>query len=534
MLPRQAKAKSTLWADLIIPLMPYIANELTIQNSQSSLLYSQEHPVEVLIKNAKADFEGLVLKQSQNYTAAHDEYQRRYGIEPPPGFDAWYEFAKSHLSPIIDEFDMVYETISPFLRLSGKEVLETMSRAQGAVNSDLWLCSFSGQQAKTRCSHPVRSFDRHVQVLFDRLFEDLRGVLPDAKFLVNHLDEPRVLIPPEGDSLRNGWFHQIHLSRRPAWDTLTKYCSSQRGNRGIRSGNKTETFGLPFVTDRLSVMDLCQHPEYSTMHGFAISPTSFRLIEGLVPILSTGAPSTMGDILYPSPAYIETGFRYDVAHDMDWDAKRNNLYWAGSTTSGFAVDEQWKHYHRQRFVKLGQNLERSQHYYLQEKEGIVSRMKSAFLNSRLFDLSFTRILQCDMKYCRDQRLYFGPRSWAGKDRALRSRFVFDIDGNGISGRYYKLLASKSVPLKQTLFREWHDERLVPWVHYIPVSQSMKELPELMTYFTSTEAGQRRTKKIAEQGRDWFSKAFREVDRAIYTYRLLLELARLQDPDRPAY
>ncbi|KMU71709.1 capsular associated protein [Coccidioides immitis RMSCC 3703] len=241
----------------------------------------------------------------------------------------------------------------------------------------------------------------------------------------------------------------------------------------------------------------------------------------------------MGDILYPSPAYIESEFQYVEANDVDWDKKINNLYWAGSTTGGFASTDQWRDYHRQRFVSLAQNLRRRQHYYLRERGGVISRVSSSFLNSRLFDVAFTRIFQCEKKYCRDQHMYFKVKSWADKDKALRSRLAFDIDGNGISGRYYKLLASKSAPLKQTLFREWHDERLVPWVHYIPVSQSLEELPELVFYLTSTEAGQKRAREIAEQGRDWFSKAFRDVDLTVYTYRLMLELARLQDPKRPA-
>ncbi|KAM4066137.1 glycosyl transferase family 90 domain-containing protein [Hirsutella rhossiliensis] len=248
------------------------------------------------------------------------------------------------------------------------------------------------------------------------------------------------------------------------------------------------------------------------MHGLLISPTSFPLIEGLLPVLSTGSLSNMGDILYPSPAYTEAEFRYAEAHDTEWDGKRNNLYWAGSTTGGFAADGQWRDFHRQRFV---------------------TRVKSSFLNIRLFDVAFTRIFQCGRKYCKEQTAHYKIKPWVDKDRALGSRLVFDVDGNGISGRFYKLLASRSTPLKQTLLREWHDERLRAWVHYIPISQSMEELPALVLYLTSTTAGQRWAREIAEQGREWYSKALRDVDMAIYTSRLLLELARLQDPERPA-
>lgn len=530
-LPRQAKAKLALWGFFLIPLIPYLANTHAINSLQSSLVHSQLHPVEIIIRNAKTNFEDLVRKQSQTYAAAENEYRRRYSAEPPPGFKAWYEFAASHQSPIIDDFDAIYDAVSPFWKLSGKEVFDAISQVQNMPGGELWLCSVSGKLAQTQCSHRFRRFDRNIELSFNRLLKDLSGVIPNVQFLVNHLDEPRVLIPPIQEKHRE--VDLVEMSRRPVWNELTKFCSSQSRKKNIDSRDTAKTFGLPFITDPSSSMDLCQHPEYSATYGFALSPTSFRPIESAVPVLSTGALSTMGDILYPSPAYNETEFQYSDEHDLDWDKKQNKLYWAGSTTGGHAVNDQWRLFHRQRFVELAQNLQTREHIYLQEKGGVVSRLKSTFLNSRLFDVGFTRVIQCDRRPCRDQRAYFSLKSWADRNQALHSRLVFDLDGNGISGRYYKLLASKSVPLKQTLLREWHEDRLIPWVHYIPVSQSMDELPELVTYLTSTASGQERAREIAEQGREWFSKAFRDVDLTIYTYRLLLELARLQDPNRPA-
>ncbi|KAF4621568.1 hypothetical protein G7Y89_g14520 [Cudoniella acicularis] len=388
--------------------------------------------------------------------------------------------------------------VSPLLRLSGKEIIKIMSDVQNFLDIDLWFCSFSGANAKTHCSHPTRTFDRHIGLLFDKMFENLPGVLPDIKFLANHLDEPRVLTPPRlmqgGDSSGKRQFRVTDLSRRPTWNAITRYCASQQSNESTQTKPTLETFSLPFVTDRSSDIDLCQHPEYSNMHGLLISPTSFSLIEGLVPILSTGSPSTMGDLLFPSPAYIESEFRYDETHDIEWDKKQNNLYWAGSNTGGFSVDEQWRSYHRQRFVTLAQNLGKQQQYYLREKDGIISPSKSSFLNGRLYNVAFTRILQCTPTPCHSQTSYFHLKPWASKDRALSSKLVFDLDGNGISGRYYKLLASHSAPLKQTLFREWHDERLVPWVHYIPVSQSLEEVPELTSTLEPLKEGRARRYK----------------------------------------
>jgi hypothetical protein len=450
-------------------------------------------------------------------------------MEPPPGFEGWYNFAKAHHSPIIDDFDIIYDRISPFWNISGTEFAEAVNRLQDILNSDVWVCTFSAEKARTNCTHPHRSVDRNIQGFLNMALADLGGSLPDTIFLVNHLDEPRVLLPPSSFE-RSESLNITNYSKRPVWDTLIKACPLQESKKADRP--TVETFGLPFVTDSHSTQDLCSHPEYRESHGLLLSPTSFPLIEGLVPILSTGSLSTMGDILYPSPAYLESEFEYQEAKDIHWDYKHNNLYWAGSTTGGFAVNDNWQSFHRQRFVKLAQNLGNGPHSYLRESKGVINLVKSSFLNSRLFDVAFTRISQCETRYCRDQRALFRTKSWADKDEALHSRLVFDIDGNGISGRYYKLLASRSAPLKKTLLREWHDERLMPWVHYIPVSQSMEELPEMVMYFTS-EAGQKRAREIAEQGRDWFSKAFRKEDLTIYMYRVLLELARLQDPERSA-
>lgn len=538
--PKQAKARSILWTFFLVSLVPYLANVMVLKFAQSSIQMSFNsffnHPAEDLFQIAKADFESLLQRQSQSYTAAHNEYRRRYSMEPPPGFKAWYEYAKFHQSPIIDDFDTIFDGVSPFWKLSGKEVLEIMNLVHDTPKSELWLCEISGRQNGTRCKHQYRTFDRHIQLLFDNLSEDVRTVLPNVKFLVNHIDEPRVLIPPRfwGRSSHNSRaLNLTDLSHRPIFDVITKFCASERVRRNITAKHQVETFGLPFITDCFLARDLCQNPEYSTLHGILMSPTTFRLIENPIPVLSTGSLSTMGDILYPSPAYMESEFQYDSAQDVGWDEKRNNIYWAGSNTGGFASNDDWRYYHRQRFVKFGQNLERQQYRYLQNRNGVIRQVKSPFLNGRLFDIAFTRIFQCKTKSCRDQRAYFKVKSWADKDQALRSRLVYDIDGNGISGRYYKLLASNSLPLKQALLREWHDERLFPWFHHIPISQGMEELPDLALYLTSTEAGQRRAKEVAEQGQKWFSKAFRKVDLSIYTYRMLLELARLQDPQRPA-
>lgn len=537
MLPKHTKQRALLWAFVLVPLIPYLANMLAIRAAESAAqqMTSQhpgQHPVAQLMDKAKADFDSMFSRQSKTYDEAVKEYKRRYKVDPPAGFRGWYNFAVKNKSPIIDDFDTIYQSVSPFWKLSGQEVMDVMNRAYREPYSELWQCTFRGETAKTECWHPYRNFDRHLTLLFDRVLGDLAGVLPDIQFVVNHLDEPRVVVPADHDPA-NTRFDLADMSQKPVWKELTSPCPSSPKLNDTADG--IETFGLPFVTSVAASRDICVNPSYADSYGLFTSPVSLRLLTGLVPVLSTGAPSTMSDILYPSAAYIESGFAYDSTRDIAFEQKSNNLYWAGSTTGGHAIPsggEEWKSFHRQRFVSLSQNLNHQPHTYLRTlSNGVITTVKSSFLNSRLFSVFFTRFQFCSGSTCRAQRSFFRTKSYADKDEAFGSGLVFDLDGNGISGRYYKLLASNSAVLKQTLLREWHDDRLVPWVHYFPVSMGMEELPELVMYLTNTDEGRKRAKEVAEQGKEWWGKALREADMGVYLYRLLLEVGRLQERGR---
>ncbi|KAG5742867.1 hypothetical protein H9Q70_014415 [Fusarium xylarioides] len=286
LLPKQSKGKILLWSCLSASIIPYLYNEYMIHDATSSasatFVTSPSHPIKLLTQEAAPIFGRKILDQSRTYPAALKQYKQRYGLDPPPGFEAWFQYALKHNSPIVDEFDMIHSAISPFLKLSGKEVSEMIEKVYKTPQSEVWLCEFSGKTAKTKCRHPSRSYDRHYSYIFDKLLWNLPGVLPDVKFLINHFDEPRVVIPPQGGVDKAIRLNDV--SMKPTWDALTKSCPSHKTYRDDQS--RVETFGLPFVKDHLSESDLCKHPEYKDMHGTFISPKTFRLIEGLAPVLS--------------------------------------------------------------------------------------------------------------------------------------------------------------------------------------------------------------------------------------------------------
>ena len=49
------------------------------------------------------------------------EYKRRYGRNPPKGFDQWWDFAQKHNVKIVDDYDTLFEDLAPFWDMSGEE-----------------------------------------------------------------------------------------------------------------------------------------------------------------------------------------------------------------------------------------------------------------------------------------------------------------------------------------------------------------------------------------------------------------------------
>jgi hypothetical protein len=64
----------------------------------------------------------------------------------------------------------------------------------------------------------------------------------------------------------------------------------------------------------------------------------------------------------------------------------------------------------------------------------------------------------------------------------RNQIVLDMDGRGLSGRFYLLLESESAVMKQGTVRKWHDSRLLPSLHYVPLSMGMQKLEAMLEDF----------------------------------------------------
>jgi len=80
------------------------------------------HPIPKLMAEAQTKFKKMITGQSKTLAGAVKEYKRRYGRNPPKGFDEWFEFAKGNGAKIIDEYDQLVRDLEPFWSISGEEL----------------------------------------------------------------------------------------------------------------------------------------------------------------------------------------------------------------------------------------------------------------------------------------------------------------------------------------------------------------------------------------------------------------------------
>lgn len=297
---------------------------------------------------------------------------------------------------------------------------------------------------------------------------------------------------------------------------------------------------LQFPKNVSSLKNMCELPEAGDLHGLFLSPGAFWLTTTLVPIFSRTKVSTNQDLIMPSTDYEFTSVYkpYDEKEDMPWDQKKNRLYWLGDTTDGiWKNDRFWRRGQRYRLVRDLNNASKPITLYQQNSEsGAWKAYRSTMRTlSKYIYVKFYKLTHCTSdELCekiKDPKEGVAFTSKETYKDSYSSKFSFDVDGASYTERFQRLLHSHNTVFKMTIFQEWYDDFLIPWVHYVPVTVGMKELPETLRFFAETEKGQEIAKAIAEDGRNWVRQAWRPVDMKLALFRILLEYARLWGPER---
>ncbi|KAH8822101.1 glycosyltransferase family 90 protein [Xylogone sp. PMI_703] len=294
--------------------------------------------------------------------------------------------------------------------------------------------------------------------------------------------------------------------------------------------------------------DLCHQPDIAYLSGLALSPSTMIGSNTLFPVFSQGRMGGFSDILIPSPWNFDDKSIYNEEEDLPWEEKTNSIFWRGSSSDGYAADGSWTGFLRARFVH-------------ESYQRVATSPRASLKTSLGINVSFTGdVSKCHAADCLAELDMFGlwgsvvydneeqrggfesrePRPLPPAtpfNEHWRFRHLMDMDGAGFSGRFLPFLNSRSLVYRAALFRTWYDERLQPWLHYVPVDArlgsgfwAVVEFLAGRTRGTKGDVvdsdGEIIAMEIAEQGRKWAQRALRKQDMQIYMFRLLLEWGRV--------
>jgi hypothetical protein len=528
---------------------------------------SKGHPAAQLIAAAEKEFQNTLNKQSKSLAEAVHEYRRRHGIAPPPHFDKWYEFATRNGVVMIDEFDTINEMLLPFWALKPATIRSRITNALGHEDSALVAIAIRHGAVEN-----FQGGEEWQQQATMGMMKDFVQYLPDMDLGFNMHDEPRVVVPNEllssmvskardevltrvakNMTPRNAFSarpEDLNDGTRFAETSTTKFnrfahqqtwthsrlsCSSDTQAQTFEdyaADNLTAYAASPLghIYNTTAFSDICNAPSLSSTYGFFERPNAFSITHELTPIFSQSKLSSFQDILYPSPWYWIGKVGYDETHDTTWENKTNSLYWRGSTTGGFSRNGGWRRQHRQHIVRRLNAPDTAQILAPNPNDPTnheVTDIERKSL-SKLIDVHFSHIGQCDPGDCDAQQEFFKVTERVDGQDAWYFRHLLDMDGNAFSGRFYSFLKSRSLTYKMGLFREWHAEWLKPWVHYIPLSLKGDEHLDLVAWFGENGKEARR---IAERSTEWHDRVLRNVDFEVWFFRLLLEYGRVVDEGR---
>ncbi|KAI0383118.1 glycosyltransferase family 90 protein [Hypomontagnella monticulosa] len=525
------------------------------------------HPMWFLITQAERELEATKARQSKTIKEAVAEYRRRYGIPPPPNFDKWFEFAKAKNIQLIDEFDMIYESLTPFWGLKPATIRARAKEALGFDNALLGIQIRNG-----KITHIQGGGEWQREATAGMMGKFLKW-LPDMDLCFNLHDESRVVVPHDdlarlvkratdinmpaantSPNLKNEFtekpkglndgtrFEESKLTRfnvfahQPTWTHSRLSCPPESPSRGLEEDEKKDDvsrYGLSdlgFIYNVTAMSDICYSPSLSSTFGFFDRPNAYNVVHDLFPIFSQSKISSYSDILYPSPWYWFEKVSYDETKDMPWDEKEDKLYWRGSTTGGFSRSGGWRRQHRQRFVQKI-NAADSAKILVESGGEWETKMVPRGDFKDIIDVYFSGVGQCDPGDCAAQKEYFTIKGHVEQQDAWKYKYLLDIDGNAFSGRFYAFLKSRSLVYKWAIFREWHLEWLKPWAHYIPLSLQGDDWLEAVRFFGDGGPGKKEAERLANQQRDWANKVLRHEDMEVWFFRLLLEYGRVIDDDR---
>lgn len=540
------------------------------------------HPIDDLIADARRTHEALLTQRSTDLQSASARYRIRRGRHPPPGFDKWAAYALKHDAVIVESFfDRIYRDLQPFWALDSWQTAKRAAEWPHVV--------------RVRGGKATAVGDTTGRVPWLKLWTDLVAeaaeFLPDVDMPINYMDESRLLVPFEDI---NSMVDQARMWRKimpvdtvireyhgltsyhadgqdstpyePAWTTdasqmwehVRLTCPPDSPSRNATA---LTDFSLPpvfpedwepdysengYVKNHTAAMDPCYQPHLRSIHSTFVESISMKSSQELIPLFGGSKLFRNNEILIPGAMYLTDDSFYSGGnwHGPSWARKTSSVVWRGVASGGRHHENNWMHFQRLRLVEMlngttvtnmENNESRSMTFELpptdrydfpRRREGQIGDWLTGHSDAGFVELLCYPRNNCD--YLSEQ---FHEVDKIPMDKQYAHKFMPDVDGNSFSARYRGLLLSTSLPIKSTIYAEWHDDRLQPWLHFAPMDNTFQDLYGILDYFTRDDKGDAAAKMIAETGKTWSEKVLKREDMVLYVWRLLLEFARVCDENR---
>ncbi|CCM01992.1 uncharacterized protein FIBRA_04066 [Fibroporia radiculosa] len=485
------------------------------------------HPIPKLMLDAEIKFRNVLSRQSKTLPEAVAEYKRRYGRNPPRGFDDWWQFVKDNNVVMVDEYNNINEDLAPFWALSGEDLRERAALAGHLPYVDLIrIRDGKATAVNIRDGSDGDGVSARARG-FLLMIEKFRDKLPDLDFPINAMAEGRILVPWEqrmspnytrqADAVQaelSGMYSPDWRGEGNVWEAYRRTCDPGTPARRLFSAFRAssthqtshlaaQTREVSFVSDVSGNYSFCQNPwaHYNQGHFFS----DWRTIPVLFPMFSPAQAPGYLDIRIPSHYYYGQTRRYSYGYDpvnlalkevdhmeTPWEMKEDKIFWRGASTGGGSSPPGFAaQYQRHRLVRMASDQSNTTRTIaFADPPGsanyIYAEVPVHKLNDEVMDAAFIKVVDWYNFPGGLDALISAHRvddSGVNLGDHWRHKYLVDVDGMGYSGRFFSFMESDSAVIKSTVYREFFSDWIQPWLHYIPLSQSYQELYNIHAFFS---------------------------------------------------
>ena len=356
-------------------------------------------------------------------------------------------------------------------------------------------------------------------------------------------------------------------------------------------------------------IDACEAPNLQGLHSAFVAPKQMGVATKLFPLFGDTKFSMSNEILLPGAADWNTSSPSTDGTTLSWDERENKLFWRGLAPAARDPKRFWQRFQNERLVSMMnathvEIAEASVHTGNESTVGVGYARNFRLLPANQYHLKtqtggklaewvnswadvFLESLGCEEEAegCEYIQEYFSPATRSELAQGSKAKYAISIDSPTSS--LVSHLRDGQVTLHASIYRNWYDSRLIPWLHFVPMDNTFVDLYGIMEYFlgsrvpegipdfahavgevqkhehhfktpentiehtskhfehgSSSQSGNEphisppkrapnddAAHQIASAGQIWAQKVLRREDMLIYVYRLLLEYARVVDTKR---